>query len=142
MHNNAEVSSTSGTLRKNKYAINIPHCFCHRFRQLSAFSSAAAVSEYMNGLSFRGLDESFVFQLAMLMGRLCSAGSSGRSGLCLTQPTGCWEDAQGLQKQSNRSRTAANMYKISCMTIVCHSKIYLHLQSIQEKRNTSFNYGL
>lgn len=57
MHKHAEGSAVSGTLRKNKYAINIPHCLCHWFRQLSAFSSAAAVSEYMKGPSFRGLDE-------------------------------------------------------------------------------------
>lgn len=56
-HNNAEVFSTSGTLRKNKYAINIPHRFCHWFGRPSAFSSAAAASEYVQGRSFGGLGE-------------------------------------------------------------------------------------
>lgn len=56
-YHNAEVSSTSGTLRRNKYTINVHHCFCHQFRQLSAFSSAAAVSKYLKGVPFAGLDE-------------------------------------------------------------------------------------
>lgn len=75
----------------------------------------------------------FCFSVGDANGKPFLRQSSGRSRLCLAKPTGCWK----MPEFCKNGVAGAEQHKKS--PIVC--KIYLHLQPIQEKRNSSFNWA-
>lgn len=73
----------------------------------------------------------FCFSVGDAHGKPFLRQSSGRSRLCLAKPTGCWK----MPEVYKNGVAGAEQHKKT--SIIC--KIYLHLQLIQEKRNSSFN---